>query len=265
MDTTTLATKPVCTDLGVLPSVLDDGIAGRAAIGLVVLASDQTMEHEFRRIVRQDGVAFYESRLFNDNDITPETLRAMQSRIAPAASLILPGMPLDVVAFGCTSAAMELGEETVFDELRKARPEARFTTPITGALAAFKALGMRRIAVLTPYSREINENVRCYIEGRGVTVSAIGTFLRTDDREAARISPASTRDAAIEVLKRPDVDGLFVSCTSLQVAPIAREVEDATGKPITSSNLAMAWHCLRLAGIDDPQPEFGSLFTRGLG
>src|SRR3546814_2810633 len=128
------------------------------------------MEHEFRQIVRQDGVAFYESRLFNDNEITPETLRAMQSRIAPAASLILPGIPLDVVAFGCTSAAMELGEDTVFAELRKARPDARYTTPITGALAAFRALELRRIAVLTPYSQAINENVRRYIEVQGVTV-----------------------------------------------------------------------------------------------
>lgn len=262
MDSAPAATT--CADLGVLPSTLDDGVAARAAIGLVVLASDQTMEHEFRRIVRQDGVAFYEARLFNDNDVTPETLRAMQARIAPAAGLILPGMPLDVVAFGCTSAAMVLGEETVFEELRKARPEAKCTTPITGAFAAFRALGLRRIAVLTPYSKAINETVRAYIEGRGVTVSAMGTFLRTDDREAARIAPASTRDAAIQVLRRPDVDGLFVSCTSLQVAPIAREVEEATGKPITSSNLAMAWHCLRLAGIDDPQPEFGSLFERRL-
>src|SRR3546814_4244635 len=88
---------------------------------------------------------------------------------------------------------------------------------------------------------------------------------RFDDLEALPIAPESTRDAAIAALRRPDVDGVFVSCTSLQVAPIAREVEDATGKPLTSSNLAMAWHCLRLAGIDEPQPEFGSLFERGLG
>ena len=122
-------------DLGVLPSSLDEGIAARAAIGLIVLASDQTMEHEFRRIVRQDGVALYESRIFNDNAVSPETLRAMHERIAPAADLILPGMPLDVVAFGCTSASMELGEGTVFAEIRKVRPNAHCTTPITAALA----------------------------------------------------------------------------------------------------------------------------------
>jgi maleate isomerase len=92
----------------------------------------------------------------------------------------------------------------------------------------------------------------------------MGTFMRTDDREAARISKESIRDAAIAAARAPGVDGVFVSCTSLEVAPIAREVEAATGKPLLSSNLAMAWHCLRLAGIDDPQPEFGMLFERGL-
>jgi maleate isomerase len=69
-------------DLGLLPSELDGGVAWRAAIGLIVLATDQTMEHEFRILVRQPGVAFYESRVFNDHDITPETLRAIGARIA---------------------------------------------------------------------------------------------------------------------------------------------------------------------------------------
>ena len=57
---------------------------------------------------------------------------------------------------------------------------------------------------------------------------------------------------------------MFISCTSLQVAPIARAAEAVSGKPLLSSNLVMAWHCLRLAGIDDPQPEFGMLFEQRL-
>ncbi len=39
------------------------------------------------------------------------------------------------------------------------------------------------------------------------------------------------------------------------------ELEAELGKPVTSSNHAMAWHSLRLAGIDEPQPQFGRLFT----
>src|SRR5260370_2672835 len=139
-------------DLGVLPSELDGGLASRAAIGLVVLATDQTMEHEFRALVRLPGVAFYESRVFSDNDITPETLRAIGARIAPSLDLILPSIELDVVAFGCTSATMTLGEDAVFAEIHKARPHVACTTPVTAALPAFRALDSSTIPLLTPYS-----------------------------------------------------------------------------------------------------------------
>ena len=166
------AASPSCSapvDLGVLPSELDGGLASRAAIGLVVLATDQTMEHEFRALVNQPGVAFYELRVFNDNDITPETLRAIGPRIAPSADLILPGIPLDVVAFGCTSATMTLGEEAVFAEIHKVRPGVACTTPVTAALAAFRALGATGIGLLTPYAPEINARLVAYFSGRGST------------------------------------------------------------------------------------------------
>ena len=83
-----------------LPHRLDDGIASRAAIGLIVLATDQTMEHEFRRLLDLPGVGFYESRILNEAAITPATLAAMEARLADATEVILPGLPLDVIAFG---------------------------------------------------------------------------------------------------------------------------------------------------------------------
>src|SRR5580658_6318833 len=159
---------PATIDLGVLPSELDEGIAARAAIGLVVLATDQTMEHEFRALINLPGVAFYESRLYNDADIRPDTLRAIGPRIAPSVALILPGIPLDVVAFGCTSATMTLGEDAVFAEIHKSRPGVACTTPVTAALAAFRTLGSRKIGLLTPYSPEINSSLVRYFGDRGL-------------------------------------------------------------------------------------------------
>ncbi|WP_245493127.1 MULTISPECIES: aspartate/glutamate racemase family protein [unclassified Mesorhizobium] len=246
-------------DLGVLPSELDGGLASRAAIGLVVLATDQTLEHEFRALVRQPGVAFYESRVFSDNDITTDTLRAIGPRIAPAVDLILPSIPLDVVAFGCTSATMTLGEEAVFAEIRKARPNVACTTPVTAALAAFKALDVKGIGLLTPYAPQINENLVAYFSGRGVDISAVATFDRRDDRDAARISVTAIGAAAKRMAATPGVDAVFVSCTSLRIAEAAAGLEQRIGVPVTSSNHAMAWHCLRLAGINDVVPA-GRLF-----
>ena len=248
-------------DLGALPHTLDGGLGARARIGLIVLATDQTIEHEWRLIFRGlEGVALYQSRIWNDVRITPETLRAMEGKLADSAAVIMPGLPLASLAFGCTSATMVIGEEGVFAKLRAARPEARPTTPVTAAFAAFRAFGARRLAVLTPYRADVNATVRAYLEARGYEVPVFGTFDEEDDRRAACIDAASIRDAAIELGRDPRVEAVFVSCTSLRVAGVAAEIEAATGKPVTSSNHAMAWHALRLAGIEDRLP-WGRLFA----
>lgn len=241
-----------------IPFTLDDGIGHRAAIGLVVLATDHTIEHEWRQMLRLDGVAFYESRLWNDATVNPETLGAMEKLIAGAARLIRPGEPLDVLAYGCTSGTMVIGEETVFARLREGRPGIACTSPITGALAGLKALGARRIALLTPYIDRINRMMRDYIEARGVAVPVMGSFNHDNDNEVARISAASL-EAAVLDLGREDVDAVFVSCTSIRIAALVEGIEARLGKPVLSSNHAMAWHALRLAGYRDPVPGFGRL------
>jgi maleate isomerase len=244
-----------------LKFALDEGLGPRARIGLIVLATDNTMEHEWRQILTAlPGVAFYESRLYNSPDITPETLAEMEKDIESAARLILPNGRMDVMAFGCTSGTIVIGEETVFQKLRNARPNIACTTPITAGIAGMKKLGARRIALLTPYVDSINQMMCGFIEARGVEVPVVGSFNNADDAEVARMTPACVRDAAIELGRHEAVDGVFVSCTSLRVAEIVEQVEAAIGKPASSSNHAMAWHALRLAGVKDAVPGWGRLF-----
>ncbi|MGF6612299.1 maleate isomerase [Paraburkholderia sp. WSM4175] len=240
---------------------LDDGVCRRAAIGLVVLATDHTIEHEWRGLLTQDGVAFYESRVYNSADITPERLAEMEDRIAPAVALIRPAERIDVVAFGCTSASMVIGEEKVFARIREARADAACTTPITAALAALRALGVQRTALLTPYVRSINEYMRDYIESRGHGIARMASFEHANDNEVARIDAASLRTGVERLARNRDVDAIFVSCTSLRIAGLIPELEAAIGKPVISSNYAMAWHALRLAGVGDCEPHLGRLFA----
>ena len=247
-----------------LPFDLDAGVGARAAIGLIVLSSDQTIEHEFRKLLGIDGVALFQSRIRNDSRITPKTLKAMEAHITEATNVILPGMPLDVVAFACTSASMVIGEAQVFGQIRKARPEAIPTTPITAVFAALNAFRAKRIALLTPYRNDVNQAIRNYIEARGLQVSAMGSFEEEDDLRVCRISEASVKAAAIELGRAPTVEAVFVSCTSLRLAGVVEETEAVLGKSVTSSNHALAWHCLRLAGIDDRLERAGRLFQLDL-
>jgi maleate isomerase len=243
-----------------LPFRLDDGIARKAAIGLVVLATDHTIEHEWRQMLRVDGVAFYESRIFNAASITPETLRDMEGDIARTAALIRPGERLDVLAFGCTSGTIAIGEDRVFSRLRESRPGLPCTTPITAALAACTALGARRVALLTPYVERINRMMRDWLEARGLAVPVMGSYNHENDNEVARIDAASVVAAVLELGRHEAVDAVFVSCTSLRVAALVERLEARLGKPVTSSNHAMAWHALRLAGCSEKVPGFGRLF-----
>lgn len=244
---------------------LDGGIAERASVGLIVLGTDYTIEYEWQQVFHAvPGVALYHSRIENDNVITPENLRAMEPRLTKCTSIITPATPLDVVAYGCTSASMAIGEERVFENIRKAEPDAKCTTPITAAFAAFDAFNAKRIGVLTPYPADVNRIVADYMTAKGVDVPVFGSFNEDLDSNVARISPESIEKGVRTLIQHADVDAIFVSCTSVRLVDACKELEASLGVPLTSSNHAMAWHTLRLAGIEDNLSQFGSLFSKSL-
>ena len=248
-----------------LPFTTAKVIGARARIGLVVLASDYTIEHEFRAMIAMEGVDLFMARIANDPRVTPETLAAMEPMLTDTASRILPGDRLDVLAYGCTSASVVLGADRVSQRLAEAKPDTPVSNPISAAFAAFDALGARRIGVLTPYRRDVNEQVRAYITRHGYEVPVFGSFNEEMDPVVATIDGDSLVSAIDTIRAGHEIDAVFVSCTSVRLADAVVGIEERTGLPVTSSNHAMAWHCLRLAGIGDRVTDRGRLFTLPLG
>ena len=77
-----------------------------------------------------------------------------------------------------------------------------------------------------------------------------------------RISSDSIEKAALSLGKLSEVDGIFISCTNLRIAKRIASMEKVLGgKPVTSSNHALAWHALYLSGIGHPNAgDWGSLY-----
>jgi len=244
-----------------LPFTLDEGVGSQAKIGLVALASDYTIEHEFRQVMTDKRFGLFTARIENEMRVTPETLAAMESRIAKTVSIILPSDTLDVVVYGCTSATTVLGEETVFSRIHEVQPDAKCTTPATAAFAAFNALGAKRIAVLTPYRADVNAQVKSYIERAGFEVSVFGSFNEEQDPIVARIDEASLTNAIDKLLVTEEADMVFVSCTSIRMMHMVAELEAKHNLPVTSSNHALCWHAMRLAGDDRKLLELGRLYA----
>ena len=242
----------------------DEGIGSHARVGLVVLATDFTIEHEFRQVFTAHETGLFTARILNEVSITPQTLSAMEARITDTVNLILPGETLDVVAYGCTSASMVLGEDRVFARIKASRPNAKCTTPATAAFAAFNAFGAKRIAVLTPYRSDVNQIVKNYIENAGFKVPVFGSFNEENDPTVARIDAESISNAVDKLKALGDFDAVFVSCTNVRLMDAVCDIEKNTGLPVTSSNHAMAWHAMRLAGDNRQLPQWGRLYEKPL-
>jgi len=240
----------------------DDGFGSRARIGMVVLATDQTLEVE-ARLVEVEGVAYYHARIPNDSEVTVETLTAMEARLPVAAGLLPAHWDFDVIGYGCTSASTLIGEQRVTEALQTAHPGVPCTTPITAAVAAFEALGIDRIAVVTPYSATVTAPVVEHFGKAGILVTAVGSFLEEEDFAVARVTEASVAAGVRTMVEAADCDGVFVSCTSLRTFGIIDELETELGIPVVSSNLALNWHLLRICGVRDNAGP-GRLFSTDL-
>jgi maleate isomerase len=237
-------------------------VGARGRLGLVARATDVNSEQDLRRIAPA-GVEIFTNRIANANPVTLANLRAMAGDVTRAAAGILPGNRIDALAYGCTSGTVAIGEAEIARLLRAARPGVPCTNPISAALAAFAAFGARRISLLTPYTRPVNDAVAEGLQARGVAVLNVAGFgLESDDAMTAVPPPAILR-AGIELCDAA-ADLLFVSCTALRTSLVLAELEAALGKPVVASNPALLWHALRLIGNADPVPGFGRLFDQPL-
>lgn len=233
-------------------------------VGLIILSTDHTTEPDFQRMVAGPDIGVYVARIPFANPVTPDNLRAMQPSLTEAAALILPSEELDAICYSCTSASVVIGDAEIEAAIRAAKPGVAVVTPPLAGADGLRALGARRISVLTPYTMETSRPMADYFAGHGFDIASFTCLGLDDDRDMARISPAALVELACEAMA-DDADALFISCTAVRAALAAVDIEKAIGRPLVSSNLASAWTCLRLCKDEAPRPEFGRLMTLGLG
>jgi maleate isomerase len=137
----------------------------------------------------------------------------------------------------------------------------RVTTPIRGAVAGLETLGVRRISLLVPYLPETADLILGHFEEAGFLIDARATFGLDGDPQMNRVSRAALIEAAARVMA-PASEALFISCTGLRTAGLPAVLEERLGRPILTSNGALAWHALRLGGVAETRPDQGALFAR---
>lgn len=232
--------------------------------GLIALATDLTSEKDMYRLLPDTDVSLHATRVAFANPTTPNNLRKMGPFLTDAADLIVPGEALAAICYSCTAASVVIGDVAIAQSIGKVRPGVPVVTPTGAARMAFDALGVNRIAVLTPYTVATSEPMAAYFSHHGLDVTRFECLGLEDDREMARVSNQTIVDAALAV-DNPDAEVLFISCTGLPAIGVIAEIEKRIGKPVVTSNQASGWAMTRLGRFDEHiPPQYGRLFECAL-
>ncbi|WP_171129904.1 MULTISPECIES: aspartate/glutamate racemase family protein [unclassified Ruegeria] len=239
---------------------------GRARFGILVPFTNTNLEPDMA-LLRPDGVSLHFARIGGyDQDEIPD---ADQMHGLGAADLdeplrLLQGVRPDVILYGCTSATLTHGPE--FDrnlaQQIKAQSGAETVTAAGAFVHALQTLGVKRIGFASPYVSQINDMAIGFLRRTGIE-----TVARSEVREAldnygqGAMGPDAVFDLG-RAADSPEAEALVLSCTDMRSVEVIDRLEQAVGKPVITSNQAMVFQALQLAGIADPVPGYGTLLQR---
>ena len=125
---------------GPFPYALGQPVGARANMGLITLQADETIEYDMRRLMPQQGVGLYVSRIRSAPDVTSETLAHMEQDLPAAAGLLPDPIDFDVVGYGCTSGTSVIGPERIAELISRNFRTKQVSDPLTALIVACHAM-----------------------------------------------------------------------------------------------------------------------------
>lgn len=236
----------------------------RARIGLMVPASNTVCEPESARLC-PPGVVTLSTRLIFEPSLSG--LKAMKDQVEEAARLLSSEGICRLIAFCCTVGSMIDGRDydaQLAETISRTAVVPAITTA-TAVKAAFTALGVGRLALATPYTREITDREVAVLEDSGYRVTRALSYhhdlppAELRNEMIGRLAPQTAYDLGLAA-DGPDNQAIFLSCTNWAAIDVIKKLEDKTGKPVVTSNQATMWLALRTLGLSDRLTDFGVLF-----
>lgn len=234
-------------------------IGWRARFGVIIPSVNTTTEPEFYRCLPEGITAHFTRMEFKE--ATPEYFERMIEDV-PAGARMLSHAAVDAIVFACTSGSLYGGpgyDRKIAAKIRE-RADVPASTTSTAVIEAFGALGIKRIAVATPYEDWVNDREREFFEGNGIEVLGI-KGLGMKGLDVCEVHPETLYRFA-KAQDRKGAQAIFLSCMGLRTLEILPVLERDLGKPVLSSNQVTLWMLHRLCTIPASgiRCDFGSLF-----
>jgi maleate isomerase len=157
-------------------------------------------------------------------------------------------------------------EARLLQEIRK-HTAIPAVTDIGASLAAMQALGMTRVAMLSPFADELEAQITDYVRTAGIQVIAIASLLDTVAfDEISRVPLASVYRAAKQLAASAGgtIEGVWITGAYMPSVGIIESLEADLNRPVVTAMQAMTWAALQRAGVRDTIQGFGQLFSHRL-
>jgi maleate isomerase len=187
------------------------------------------------------------------------------SKILAAAEL-LADAKVDVITWSGTAAGwLGFDSDRRLCERIHERTGIRATTAVLALNELLVIGGVRRLALVTPYTADVQQRIVDNYAAEGITVVAERHLGICVNHDFALVEPATLQGLMREVAAgvpeaRPQAITTF--CTNLRAAPLADAVEAELGIPLLDTVSTTVWGALRAAGADPARIEgWGRLFS----
>jgi len=148
----------------------------------------------------------------------------------------------DLVIFGCTAAGFyggPAGNAATVDGLR-ALTGAPVVSTSDAMMAVLRHEDAARVAVVTPYAQDVNERLIAYLEGEGVAVTVLDSFLCATAAELLAVTEAQVLAKSLAT-DLAGADAMFLACSQMPTLGILPRLRAHAGIPVWSSVSATAW------------------------
>jgi maleate isomerase len=215
-----------------------------------MLAGIADVSAHFSRF-RVTEIALSESALrqFDDSEI----LRAAE---------LLADAKVDVIAWNGTSASwLGFERDERLCERITASTGIQARTTVLAYRDLFRRLGSKRIGLVTPYRKDVQDKIIANWGSQGLQCVAERHLSLQDNFSFAEV-PESEVARLIEEVVHEGCDAVAVVCTNMRGAGAAEVLEARLDVPVFDSIAVTLWACLIATGIDPTRIEgWGRLFT----
>lgn len=235
----------------------DFSYGGRAKIGLVYPAPGWVMEAEFSKM-SPEGVITCATRI-SLHETNEEGLSQIGNEAIKAAKLLAQA-PVDIIVLGCTSGSFMGGAQYDKEVIQKMEESSGLPciTTSSSVVDALKQLGVKKIAVATPYIEEVYMKGKSFLEESGFQVTNIKGLDLLYDRDIDSQSLERVYKLAKEV-DTDDAEAVVILCTGIRSIGIIDHLEKDLKKPVISAIQASFWNSIRRSGVGEKIQGYGSL------